>query len=117
MQQLSVACWGCALCRSYLLIKNVGSCILLCFKQISTLNFPANPQIWSLWEKFGVLLVFIKNKREKSFAPGIIAFVSSLFRLLSSAELMSAKWANLKDPFSLTSFKNTVSLGLLKNHR
>lgn len=79
-----------------------------------TLSSLANPQMCLLWKKSRVLLVFIKNRREKNLAPGIIAFVSSIYRLLSSAELMSAKWANLKDPFSLISFKNPMLLAYLK---
>lgn len=114
-QQLCMVCWSCCLCRFYFLIKNEGRSIFSSglIKSV-TLSSLANPQMCLLWKKSRVLLVFIKNRREKNLAPGIIAFVSSIYRLLSSAELMSAKWANLKDPFSLISFKNPMLLAYLK---
>lgn len=73
-----------------------------------TLNFLANPQTWSSVEKKnGSFLCSLKMK--KNLAAGITAFVSSIYRLLSSAELMSAKWANLKYCFFLIPFKKPVS--------
>lgn len=117
-QQISKAGWGCALCRSYLLIKNEGSWILLCFKQISDPEFSGKfPDVVFCGKNFGSFLCSLKIKEEKNLAPGIIAFVSSIYGLLSSAELMAAKWANLKDTFSLVAFKKAMSLDILKNHR
>lgn len=115
-QQLSMACWSCVLLGSYFLIKNLGSSIFLHLKQGSNPEFSGkSPDVVFFRENFGFFLYSLKNKGEKPLSPRIVALVRSI--LLSSAELLSAKWANLKDTFSPISFESPSSLEMLKNCR
>lgn len=115
-QQLTLACWSRVLCRSYFLIKNLGSSILLHLKKISDREFSGkSPDVVFCGKNFGSFLYSLKIKEKKPYHWEQWHLSAPFCRLLNSAELLSAKWANLKDTFSPISFKNLVSLDMLKN--